>query len=130
MLAAYVIVAGATIASTQSTFTGYASLILGAVLLAYLSESFRSFRVRDGVIERRSFGFTRRVPVDQISQAFLHNDGWGAGAVVIRGRRFADNVVVPVSALVHREDGAVQILGALRDAASRGADVDPAIFAV
>lgn len=130
MLAAYVIVAGATIASTQSTFTGYASLILGAVLLAYLSESFRSFRVRDGVIERRTFGFTRRVPVDQISQAFLHNDGWGAGAVVIRGRRFADNVVVPVSALVHREDGAVQILGALRDAASRGADVDPAIFAV
>ena len=130
MLAAYGVAAGAAIASTRSTFTAYASLIIGAVLLAYVSESFRSFRVLDGVIERRTFGFTRRVPVDQISRAYLHNDGWGAGAVVIRGRRFADIVVVPVSALVHREDGAVEILGALRDAAFRGAQVDPAVFAL
>lgn len=107
----------------MTMFVAYVTLILGTVVIALGVDSTRRYRVTDTTVERNVLCFTRRLRVDEITQAFVHNDGWGSGSLVIRGRRFADNIVIPMSTIAKGNTGAVAVLGRLREAARNGARV-------
>lgn len=111
------------------TFVSYVVLVVAAGGFTWLAESTRRIRIEDDTIVVRSCFGRRVVPTDRITRATVRTDALGGEVMVIglEGRRTA--VVIPLGGASFDDStrDAVEIL--LGRAASRGADVDPGLFA-
>jgi hypothetical protein len=128
IIVAYATVAATVVASVRSPFAAYGALILGAVIVAVLSESFRTYRLQDDVVEMRSLLTTRRIPVRDITEATLRSDGWGSTALVVRGRHSGDFIVIPTARFGMGDSEARAVVDRVRGTA--GARIDPAVLAL
>ena len=111
------------------TILVYAVLVVAAGGFTWLSESTRRVRVEDGVIVVRSCFGSRFVPARRITRATVRTDALGGEVLIIGVEDRRISIVIPLGGAWFDDStrDAVEIL--LGHAASRGADVDPDLFA-
>ncbi|MFM9083515.1 MAG: hypothetical protein ACKOQ7_06470 [Actinomycetota bacterium] len=111
------------------TVISYAALVLAVAGLTWLAESTRTIRIQgDSIVVRTWFG-ERIIPADRISRATVRTDALGGEVLVIglEGRRTSIAIPLGGRSFDDSTKSAAEIL--LARAASRGALVDPGLFA-